>query len=174
MTKLIGYAHIGLLPARLAARRVEPDNRVSRCAPVLPLPGWVSQRLPTEPDVRLSPHPALHAPLPGGRQGIIGRERPRGRDARSAVAVAFDRDRCSPGEMHSVGCVPPSPVAEPAPDLASVHPPVFTLQPFPDPAPRVKVDTAEDFLGDPVPEIVCPPCQDSIDPLQEVLELPRM
>ena len=66
---------------------------VSHGAPVLPLLSWVSPWLPAEPDVRLSPHPALHASLPGGGAEVQGLLIPRIRDVLAAVTVACDCDR---------------------------------------------------------------------------------
>ena len=66
----------------------------------------------------------------------------------------------------------PSIDAEATFQVPYLHASVLLLQPCPDAAPRVGVDTAKDSLRDAVPEIVGPPGQDLIEPREQVSEIP--
>src|SRR4249919_320425 len=96
---------------------------------------------------------------------------PGGRYVRSAVAVAGHRDAGGAGEHDPVVGDPPTPVAEPAPELLSAGQSVFTADPAGHPQPRVAVDGTEGRLGHPMSKVVRPPPQGPVQAVQQLVDV---
>ena len=123
------------------------------------------RRPPSEPDVRIPAHPALH-PCYAVAFAASGTG-----DAGSPVAVAGHGDPAGSEELDSV--VPDAPPGqEPAVDGVLVQAGVALVEPAEYSPEGEVVDVAERALGDPVLEIGAPASDRRVESAQEVGECP--
>jgi hypothetical protein len=127
---------------------------------------------PAEPDVRLSPHPALHGFTPRVSQRLPG-GCPWCRDARSPVAVPGNRDRAGVEQRAPVVCGGPPAWQVAAPQRRPRRARVSLAQPAHHPTPGVGVQVLEGGCRHAVTEVGTPAPQDRVEPVQQGGQLPE-